>query len=213
MVLVTVARVEFAPMTDREGKFERYYEAVAQTPPRPTLLKALALIKAEGRSAGIAADLGCGNGIDTIALLSRGWQVVAIDKEPDAIQRLRRRSDLPQDARLDLRCQRMEESDWGRVDLVNASFALPLVEPQRFPDLWRRIRETLNPGGRFAGQLYGPNDEWAGHTGMTIHSRAEIEALIRGFAVEELDEIERDGTTAKGRAKHWHYFNLVLRLG
>lgn len=198
-------------MASEPGKFERYYEAVAETPPRPSLLKALQLFQAEGRGAGTAADLGCGSGTDTVELLRRGWRVIAIDKEMSALGRLQARLDLPAEPMLALRCERFEEADWGMVDLVNASFALPLVERALFPQLWRRVTDSLSPGGRFAGQLYGPRDGWAEHPGLTVLTRAEIEALATDFAVEELDEIERDGETAIGKAKHWHYFNLVLR--
>jgi SAM-dependent methyltransferase len=198
-------------MTGREDKFERYYDAVEATPPRPTLIKALELFAAEGRPAGIAADLGCGSGVDTVELLNRGWRVIAIDKSESALERLRNRPDLPVGPDLETVQGRFEDVSWGTVRLVNASFALPLAEPTRFPELWQRILASLEPGGRFSGQLYGPRDSWAKHQGMTILERPQVEGLVRGLAVEALEETERDGMTAVGRPKHWHYYELVLR--
>ena len=39
---------------------------------------------------GLAVDLGAGTGRDTAELLRRGWRVIAIDREPEAIDRLHR---------------------------------------------------------------------------------------------------------------------------
>jgi hypothetical protein len=97
------------------------------------------------------------------------------------------------------------------VQLVNSSFALPLCEPARFHELWTRIVEALPSGGRFSGQWYGPRDSWAGRPGMTFLSRAEAEALLAGFDVEMFEEEEADGTTPRGKPKHWHIFHIVAR--
>jgi len=187
--------------------FSDYYDATAGRPPRPTLLDALDWFAG---AAGFAVDLGCGDGRDTIELLRRGWRVLAIDADPDAIARLRART-LPAGAELETRQARFERSSWPRCDLVNASFSLPLCPAEEFPGLWRRVAGSLVPGGRFAGQLYGPRDDWAGRSGMTHHDRASVEALLAGFAIERLEEEESDVVTPRGRPKHWHIFHIVAR--
>src|SRR6185437_9373887 len=106
-------------------------------------------------------------------LLRRGWRVLAIDAEPAAIARLQGRSDLPADATLETRCARFEDATWPTSDLINASFALPLCPPERFPEVWARIERSLATGGRFAGQLFGERDEWRGEPGITHHARAD----------------------------------------
>jgi SAM-dependent methyltransferase len=187
--------------------FPAYYEGIAGRPPRPTLLQA-----ADGFAApGFAVDLGCGDGRDTIELLRRGWRVLAVDSSQEGIARLRARPDLPAEARLETRIARIEATDWPMADLVNASFVLPLLAAEAFPAVWSRIGASLAAGGRFSGQLYGPRDGWAGRPGLTIHTRADVEALASGYAVERLDEVESDEPTAKGAPKHWHVFHLVLR--
>ena len=162
--------------------------------------------------AGHAVDLGAGTGRDTLPILERGWTVVAIDRDGDALAELHQRATgLGFAERLQLRPGRMEDVPLPRADLVVSSFALPLCEPERFPALWRRIRRALRPGARFAGQLYGPRDGWAGRPGVGIHERQAVEALLRGLVVERLDEIEEDSVTAKGTPKHWHFFEIVAR--
>ena len=195
---------------ERDSDWQDYYERTAGQPPRHTLLAALTRFGAAaiGRS---AVDLGCGDGRDTIELLRRGWRVLAIDAEPSAIARLEARPDLPPDARLETRCARFEDATWPAVDLINASFALPLCPPDRFPAVWARIESSLVTSGRFAGQLFGERDEWRGEPGITHHTRAEVERLLAGFAVEMLAEEESDSITPYGKPKHWHLFHVVAR--
>lgn len=189
--------------------FTAYYDATQARPPRRTLIAACERFAAPG----FAVDLGCGQGRDTIELLRRGWSVLAIDAEAEAITRLRARPDLPVGAMLELRHARFETEAWPRCDLVNASFALPLCPPAAFPALWARIVELLVPGGRFAGQLYGERDDWAGKSGVTHHDRAAALLLLDGLAIELFEEEESDAVTPRGTAKHWHIFHIVARRG
>jgi len=201
------------PGDDREERGERwddYYAATADRPPRRTLLEALARF-APAASPGVAVDLGCGDGRDTVELLRRGWSVLAIDAEPAAIARLQSRADLPEGAMLSCLCQRIEDAVWPAADLVNASFSLPLCPPGRFPELWRRTVASLKPGGRFSGQLYGDRDGWAGRPGMTHLDRSAAERLLHGLRVELFEEVETDSVTPRGKPKHWHIFHIVAQ--
>lgn len=189
-----------------------YYATTGGRPPRGTLLFALDRFGAEPASEPrLAVDLGCGSGRDTAELLRRGWSVLAIDAEPAAIAMLRARPDLPRTGRLETRIARFEDADWPTADLVNSSFALPLCPPERFPAVWAHIAASLKPGGRFAGQLFGERDGFAGAPGITTHTRTQAEALLAGLEVELFREEEEDGTTPRGRPKHWHIFHIVAR--
>jgi SAM-dependent methyltransferase len=194
------------------SRFAPYYESVEGRPPRPTLLFALDRWQAEHIHArgGFAVDLGCGAGRDTFELLRRGFRVRAIDPEPEAIAALTARTDLPNRELLEPVCARMEDAELPACDIVNASFSLPLCPPDRFPQLWSWIVTSLQPGGRFAGQFYGPEDEWA-NPGLTIVTREELDALLVPFDVELLEEIKRVSETGKGKMKRWHLFNIAAR--
>ena len=189
----------------------RYY-AASGTEPRETLLDALARREAEGVEPGLAVDLGCGTGRDTLELLRRGWRVVAIDAEPRAIVTLRAEP-VAQAAgeALDAVLASFVDAEWPSADLVNASFSLPFCAPDGFAGTWRRIRDSLRPGGRFAGNLFGDRDGWAPADDVTFLTRAEVDELLAGLEVERLEEIERDGRTALGTPKHWHVFHVVAR--
>ena len=189
-----------------------YYAKTSERPPRPTLLYALDRFDAEGgdNRDRLAVDLGAGGGRDVIEMLRRGWQVLAIDAAPESAEAIRGRPDLPPDAQIETRTVRIEDADWPLCDLVNSSFALPIVAPDIFPDIWQRIVESLRPGGRFAGQFYGYKDSWAGvRDHMTFHSRAEAQDRLSGLEVEVFEEEEDDSTTPRGETKHWHVFHIV----
>ncbi len=195
---------------NRSQRWATYYEQLKDRPPRKTLLRALDLFGPPPADA-TAVDLGCGSGRDVGELLRRGWNVVAVDAEPAALKQLAERQ-LPGSERITPVLSRFEDVPMP-IDclLVNSSFAMPLCEPQKFHDLWQRIRDALPAGGRFSGQWYGPRDSWLGRPGMTFISRDEAERLLDGFEVELFEEEESDGTTPRGKPHHWHIFHIVAR--
>jgi len=188
-------------------RWSQYYDVMAGTPPRDTLLAVLERFDASG----FAIDLGCGEGRDTVELLRRGWQVLAIDGTEEAIARLLQREDLPYPERLTTQVARFDQVQLPPADLINASYSLPFCFPVDFPALWQQIETTLKPGGRFAGQLFGDRDSWAAISTHTHHTRAQVEALLQNFEVELLDEEEKDAVTALNEAKHWHLFHIIAR--
>jgi membrane dipeptidase len=184
--------------------WQRYFDHAGDDP-RATLLDAM------GRFAtpGLAVDLGCGTGRDTLALVHAGWKVIAIDREQEAIGRLR--AAVGEDrGQLTTEVSSFEEARWPACELVNASFSLPFCPPEHFDEVWQRIVDSLRPGGRFAGQLFGNRDEWSG-SGITVHTRARVGELLAPFEVERLDEVDEEGSTILGKRKHWHLFHIVAR--
>lgn len=198
---------------ERPQSWKSYYEKTGTRPPRETLLFALDRFDAEltGSDRRFAIDLGSGNGRDTIELLRRGWHVLAVDAEPDAIRGLTAREDLPPGCRLDTRIGRFEDIALPPSDLVNSSFALPLVDPPEFPDLWDRILDSVRSGGRISCQLYGDRDSWVGRPGITFFSKGGVEALLEPLDVEFFREEEDDSVTPRGQKKHWHIFHIVAK--
>ena len=189
-----------------------YYQAVAGRPPRDTLLKALDLFDLEKltKSPRFAVDLGCGDGRDTVELLKRGWQVLAIDGNEEAISKLYDRKDIDS-TWLETQVRRFEGLTLpNSIDLINSSFALPFCRPEDFPNLWSKIIASLRSGGRFCGQLFGDRDTWATtYPNMTHYSKEKVEKLLRSFQVEYFEEEEHHGETAIGEQKYWHIFHIV----
>jgi len=187
-----------------------YYALLKDRPPRRTAVFAMRRFE----SPGLAVDLGCGGGRDTLPLLAAGWRLVAIDREASAIEALTEATPEDWRSRLDARQAPFEEAQWPPADLIVSSFALPLAPKPAFPALWGRIRGGLRPGGRFAGQLYGLRDSWArggAPEGVVAFERRDCLALFAGMHIELFEEEEHDGVTPRGKAKHWHIFHVVAR--
>lgn len=189
------------------------YNAIPNCSPHKTLIKALQQFKTPG----VAVDLGCGEGQDTVELLRRGWQVVAVDAQREKIERLRR---LPEAklAPLETRITRFETWHFPQtVDLINASFSLPFCHPKEFLKLWRKIVAALPSGGYFCGHLFGDRDSWvanpllSGKPWLTYQTRSQVEKLLHPFRIEYLEEEEYLGKTPPDEERHWHIFHIVAR--
>ncbi len=193
--------------------WDSYYEKTGTRPPHDTLLFALDRFETElsATDRHFAVDLGCGNGRDTVELLRRSWHVLAVDAEATAISGLTAREDLPPDAMLETQIGRFEDMTLPNADLVNSSFALPLIDPPRFPDLWDHILDCVRSGGRISCQLYGDRDSWVGRPGITFFTKSGIDALLGPLDVEFFREEEHDSVTPRGQQKHWHIFHMVAK--
>lgn len=188
-----------------------FYRATDGRPPRPTLVRALESFAREGAPAGLlAVDLGCGTGRDSLPLLRAGWRVLAVDQEQEALDELARRAEAEGLGGLERERARFEAMRPPVCHLINASFALFACEPRHFPDVWASIRASLRAGGRFAGQLLGPNDSWSGRPGLTVLDHPSLLRLLDGLTIERLEEEETDAVTPQGEAKHWHLWHLNL---
>jgi len=196
----------------RMDRIEEFLEATADREPRPLLLQALDGLTPARR----ALELGCGAGVDVVALLDRGLHVTAVDIYPGSVARAETMAaERERPGTLETRCSCFTDLELapGRVDIVHAAFSLPFSPTDRFPGLWVRLRGWLRPGGRFVGQLFGDHDEWAGRDDApanTFHSREEVDRLLADWTVLHLDEVDRPGRTAVGTEKHWHVFHLIL---
>lgn len=217
---------------DYQRDWPAYFDAVTGKPPRDTLLRALRLLPgAPAASHGLATelarpirmiDLACGEGRDTRAALAHDprLHVLAIDSSAEGLARLHASLSPADRGRVQVRAMTLEataatlrrESPGMRAEIINASFALPFCDPDAFPSLWAWIRETLGPGGVFAGQFFGDRDEWAPVRPRSHHARSQVLTLLEGFSVEHLEEVEKDGDDAMGGLKHHHVFHVVARV-
>jgi SAM-dependent methyltransferase len=165
----------------------------------------------EGAEPGDALDLGCGDGVETRRLAHLGWHVLAIDADPTVEKRVATEVGESLAPLVEIRRATFEDpGDLPPSDFVYAGFALPFCNAEQFPSLWAGLRAALRPGAVFAGELFGPDDEWSGRPGMNFHDRAGVEAMLAGLEVVQLVEDNRRGMSFEG-PKHWHVFHIVAR--
>ncbi|WP_301360176.1 class I SAM-dependent methyltransferase [Stutzerimonas nitrititolerans] len=185
-----------------------FLEATRGAPAQPNLCKALDLWPG---NPGLALDLGCGAGRDSLALLRAGWVVIALDRDPHALDILHEQAAAYAPDKLSMVCRAFEDSaPLPAADLINASFALPFCQPGAFPDMWERIVRSMRRGGLFTGHFFGPRDDWASKR-LSIHTQDQLLRQFECWTLLEFNEHEYDGKTSVGHAKHWHFFEVGVR--
>ena len=187
---------------------EHYYKMMDGREPRQLLLDVLEKFpKGEPFH---AVDLGCGDGTETAVLLSRGWQVLAIDAEEAGIKRLLDK--IPEESlpRLQTQVAVFEEIVLPPTDLVHASYSLPFCHPSQFPAMWEKITNAIRPEGRLAVNFFGVNDSWANESDKTFHTEQQVREMAADFEIEYFHEQDEDGEATIG-PKHWHVFTVIAR--
>ncbi len=197
----------------KEQNWSEYYQLMCGQPPHPTLLKALALFENEGNQKirQRAVDLGCGSGNDSLELLRLGWEVVAIDREAEALGWLRAGIAPEEQKQLETIQVDFEDVQFPKVILINAGYSLPFCPPNTFPSLWEKICASLDPGGRFSGHFFGIHDGYAENPEISTHTQDDITKLFEDYEVEFIEERDQLGATIGGIQKQWHVFSVVAK--
>ena len=178
----------------------------------PSLLLARAINLAGNLSvARQAVDLGCGAGKEAQQLMQSGWDVLAVDNEPEAITRTIANCSGGQAGMLttclsDFECL----PALPRSNLIHAGLALPFCRPKSFKQLWDQVLHALEPGGVFVGHFFGPQHGWSTFAHLTFHSELDIRRMCEGLEVNLLRETQIMTQTPSGPL-NWHRFDLIVQ--
>lgn len=199
-------------MIDKENErsWQAYYEATHAKAGSPLLIRATAHLESP---VGLvrALDIACGAGRDTRFLSDLGYAVTAVDPDPAAGEFIAR---LAHQERIEFVNTRIQRFPFDlRYRIVNAQFALPFIRgADEFNYVVGKIKDSLETGGIFAGQLFGTEDEWNnGIRNMTFHTREQARETVDGLEILEFTEENTTKVTVLGKMKHWHVFHVVAR--
>lgn len=188
-----------------QDNWQLYYEKTSKNPARKTLITALDSFHKEG-IVGHAFDLGCGACNDVSYLLNQGWEVSAVDNEIQAQIFFEKKIGSHPKAHFQLTS--FEEIQWKRAHLIHAGFALAFCPIEHFKKVIHDIQSNLSPGGRFAGNFFGPEHTWQ-H--LSLVSKEEIETLFKDFNIEWIEESKQMKTSTLGEKLFHHNINLIAK--
>jgi tellurite methyltransferase len=182
-----------------------YAELSHTMPPSSEVIDAVELVQERNE----ALDLGAGSLRNAKYLLEKGFHVVAVDRDPVALEI----SHEFADPNLEVRIMTFSDFEFptDEYDLLVAKNALPFATPEDFPQLWKDAAASIKSGGVFYGTFFGPNDTWASKPEMTFLRRDEVQHLFPNFEILKFEEEETDAFDIQNNPKHWHIFKVTAR--
>ena len=178
--------------------WDQFNELTKNKPPRE-------LLKRAAGTGDYALDLGAGALNDTRYLLKQGYEVDVVDSNPSILELGKGLK------KVHLFVSTFDTFDFpvAKYDLVNAEYSLPFNPPETFDFMFARLITSLKPGGVFVGQFFGVEDSWSNNKKMTFHTKGQVEALFKEFTISHFEETKKEGKTAMGQEKFWHYFDVI----
>ncbi len=178
-----------------------YLKATENKSVRPLLVEALAYLSHPGA----ALDLGAGAMNDVKFLANNGFQVTAVDSNPDVAKFI---EEIPNTS-LSICAYDKYDFPIDYFDLVNAQYALPFNPPETFSTMFTRLTVSLKKNGVLTAQFFGKEDGWSSKPQMTFLSEEEIRALLKPYKIHVFREEKKNGKTAAGGEKFWHVFHVI----
>ena len=131
------------------NEIHEYYKNTKNALPHKNVQKVLEMDIIPGN----AIDLGCGAGRDTIYLIKKGWNVLAIDKEEikGLIEEKLNENEL-KNFRFSL--QNFQNVELENNSLLVSNFSIPFCGKKYFKEFWNKIEESIEKGRIFCWELF-----------------------------------------------------------
>ena len=185
---------------------EDYYSKTKNRKPSAYLNQAVGLIHKTKKN---ALDFGCGAGSDSRFLVNSGFNVIAVDGNPQSLEYIEK---LPHQDKITFICSPFEKFSFDQYDLVSSFRALSFIHKDIFNDVMNALLGSLNTDGIFVGEFYGVKDEWnKPHETMTFLDKEQIYSIFKNMSLIAVHEEEKDDHTANGKPKHWHRFYVIAQ--
>lgn len=157
---------------------------------------------------GVAIDLGCGEGYDSIYLIKNNWKVIAIDLFVEVIKKLTNKLDENLKDNLIIKRQEFENLDIPKVDLILANYSISYCKREKFDLFINKIIESVKVDGRFAGIIYGEDDYRKEFEYMSFMTKEQFYKVFgEKFEIEIFRESkEKDSMKYNERINHTYEF-------
>jgi len=158
-----------------------------QRPAEPRIERALARLARAGWLHGPALDVACGDGRHAVLLGQLGLATLAIDRDSDALARLRRRA-----ARLSIPVltHLVDLESPSRPQLDRAAYGLIIVVNYLHRPLCHAIAQALQPGGALVYETFTRDQALIGRPKNPAYllRRGELLRLFAGLTVIDHEE-------------------------
>ncbi|HEY4509169.1 MAG TPA: methyltransferase domain-containing protein [Candidatus Paceibacterota bacterium] len=168
------------------------------------------------KSKGKALDLGFGSGTEVINLANIGFEVDAVDSNPQVIINLQDelKADEYKDFSINLHNQKIEDFkiENEKYDCVIASNSLPFIIPkEKVIEIIKNIVPGLKKDGCMYITVFGVKDGWIDKQNMCFFEYKEIKDLLDSLGVKFYHSTieEGYGKTMKGNVKYWNVFKFI----
>jgi hypothetical protein len=155
----------------------------------------------------IAADIAEG---DIIFPLQKGYNLIAFDSRLIYYDLI-----IPANYRDKIK---IFFKDWDyealpKLDIVMASFILPLYDSETFQTVWKNINEKIKVNGYFVGNFFDPQHDIfpkKRREGMVFHTKQEVLAIFRDYEILKIQEIRDYLSKPKGNDHYYEVFAKKL---
>ena len=154
-----------------------------------------------------AVDLGCGSGNETIYMVKKGINVLAIDRQLNKNFILDRLSENERKLITLKECS-FEKVKLPKTELLVAFFSIPFCNPNSFDDLWNKIYNSIEDDGYFVGQLFGDRDAWNVVDTINTFPIEKVKEYLKKYKIIKLEEVEY---VRKSDNKQWHFYDIIAQ--
>lgn len=154
-----------------------------------------------------AIDLGCGAGNDTEFLISKGFNVTAIDNNEQVKNILESRN--LKNENLNIIIDDFSKVDLPKADLVNAHFSMHYVKANFDEFITNLLQNVINTKGVFIGNFLGKEDEWKEN--FTTVEKERLLEYFKGYNILYFSEEKYYQDTARKKNKFWHVYTIIAQ--
>lgn len=185
---------------------EYYQNSINKNKPSLLLSRFFKLKLNEKLQGNTAIDIGCGAGNDTIFLLNKGFNVTAIDNEPQTKDLIEER--VPNKENLEIIIDDISKIQLHKADLMFANFSLFFVK-NNFSKLMQNILNNINPKGFFVGNFLGEEDDWK--RSKTTLKKEELLNYFDKYKITYFSEEKYYQDTITKKGKFWHVYTIIAQ--
>ena len=188
------------------NNFENYYKATLNNRPSKLIQNFFAFEYSNDLTGKKAIDLGCGTGADTQFLLSKGFEVTAIDNQ-EQVKEIFKNKEINTE-KLDIKIGDFSKIEIPNADLLLANMSLFFVT-ENFELFIQNLLNKVNQNGFFIANFLGEEDEWA--ESKTTVKKDELLNYFKDFKMLYFSEEKYYKKTARGINKFWHVYSVIAQ--